>query len=316
MARSIGMPEAVRYAAARGWALGQFNISNLETLQGVLAAAEAGGAPVIVGVSMGTLRHAGLGYVRGLMQAAREQSRVPLFFHLDHGADLKTLRQVLEAGFDSVMLDTSGLSFESNVAQVREAVALAHSHAAGAEAQVGETWDEESGAERNRLTDPRELEEFVAATGVDYVAVSFGNTPGRIEGVSAADPDLLLSLARRSPVPVVLHGGSSIADSVMRLAIRAGAAKVNIDTVLRQAVTAVFVDSYGAGLYSPDPRVQFRKAREAVAAAVAEKLRLFGAVGKARELLEAAGAGGRPAPGHRGSPGSQPSDGPRGAAPG
>ncbi len=266
-------------ASSEGWAIGEFNVYNMETMKGVLAAANELRSPVIIGITMGGLAHAGLRYVTALCNELRAEAEVPLFVHLDHGADFETVRSVIEAGFDSVMLDVSRLPYEKNVKVVREAARFAHAAGVGFEAQIGETWDEETGEQRTETTRPEDLKRYVEATGVDYLAVSFGNTPGRTDGLSEPDLELLLNLLKTSPVPLVMHGGTSIPESVLRTAINAGAAKVNIDTHIKRAVNSTLERAY-TGSYNHDPRVQFRELREAVKKAVAEKMQLFGSVGR------------------------------------
>lgn len=278
---SIPIVEMIRRARREGWALGQFNLSNLETLQGIVAAANEERSPLLVGVSMGTIRHVTLEYLAGLMQGARDSAEVPIFFHLDHGPDLDMIRKVVAIGFDSVMLDTSRLPFEKNVASVVEAVNFAHDHGVGIEAQIGETWDEETGEEVQVETEPEEAREFVADTGIDYLAFSFGNTPGRLQGESNPDIALVREIAAVVSIPLVLHGGTSIPDAVVKEAVSLGAAKINIDTTIRRAVTETMRETYCDDNYSSDPRKQFALMRKRVKHAVRGKMRLFGSAGKA-----------------------------------
>lgn len=273
--------EWIQRAHHERWALGQFNISNLEVLQAIVDAAGEQKSPVIVGVSMGSLHHIRLPYLAGLVKSAKESARAPIFFHLDHGADFAAVKACIEIGFDSVMLDASRVSMSENIRLVREVVAYAHPLWIGVEAQIGETWDEETGDFVETRTDPLQVAEFVEKTGIDYLAISFGNTPGRLDGTAAIDLELVRSCAAASPAPIVLHGGSSIPDEGMRTAISAGAAKVNIDTALRQAVTGVLQQRYCGANLPADPRKAFAAAREAVAHVVTAKLQLFGSVGKA-----------------------------------
>jgi fructose-bisphosphate aldolase class II len=280
-ARNQNIVEMIRRARQEGWALGQFNMSNLETLQAIVLAANDAKSPVIVGVSMGTIRHVGLSYIRGLLQAAHSEANVPLFFHLDHGPDLATIESCVAIGFDSVMIDTSRYSLEENVALVRQVVEFAHDRGVGVEAQIGETWDEETGTQVQMKTDAEEARAFATATGVDYLAVSFGNTPGRWEGEADVDLDVVKEVARLSSVPLVLHGGSSIPEGAIQQAIQLGAAKVNIDVAIRRAVTSSMIASYCRENAPTDPRVAFRAAREAAKAIIMEKMRLFGSVNRA-----------------------------------
>lgn len=281
MNKSPEIVELIKRAHREKWALGQFNMSNLETLQAIIQAGNELRSPILVGVSMGTIRHVGLPYIKGLMKAARSVSKVPLYFHLDHGPDIDIIRKVIEIGFDSVMIDTSRLPFEENVTHVREAVEFAHAHNIGIEAQIGETWDEETGDQIQVETKPEEVEAFIKGTGIDYLAFSFGNTPGKIDGISNPDLDLIKLIAEISPIPVVLHGGTSIPDKIVRNAISLGASKINIDTHIRKAVTKTIRDHYCEDEYLMDPRKVFDAARSAVIKAVKEKMVLFGSVNKA-----------------------------------
>jgi ketose-bisphosphate aldolase len=230
---------------------------------------------------MGTLRHVGLPYLAGLIQGARASAAVPLYFHLDHGADFAAVKSCIEIGFDSVMIDASRFRLEENVRLVREVVDYAHARAVGVEAQVGETWDEETGEEVETRTDPAQIEGFVAATGIDYLAVSFGNTPGRLEGDAAIDLDLIQACAAVAPVPLVLHGGTSIPDEAMVRAIAMGAAKVNIDTAIRKAVTSTLAQAFAGGTPPSDPRKLFQAARLAATHVIQGKMQLFGSTNRA-----------------------------------
>lgn len=273
--------EVINQARQEKWALGEFNMSNLEVLQAILDGGQELHSPVLVGVAMGTLRHVGLNYLQGLIQGARAEAQVPLFFHLDHGADFETVRQVIEIGFDSVMLDTSRLPFEENVKAVRQAVEFAHAHGVAVEAQVGEAGDEEKGISKEEITRPEDVVEFVRQTGIDLLAFSFGSKPGRLEGESSPDLEVVRSVTAISPVACVLHGASSIPDEFIRQAIALGAAKINIDAHLRKAFTRTLKDIYSQPPVPTDPRVAMRSVREAVKNAVMEKMRLFGSENRA-----------------------------------
>ncbi len=159
---------------------------------------------------------------------------------------------------------------------MREVVDYSHPLGVGVEAQVGETWDEETGDLVETRTDPTQAAAFVAATGIDYLAISFGNTPGRLDGKADVDLGLVHACAAASSVPLVLHGGTSIPDNAMRDAIAAGAAKVNIDTAIRKAVTAALRGKYGTSDGPSDPRKAFQPVRDAVEQVVMTKMQLFG----------------------------------------
>lgn len=270
-------------ARREGWAVGQFNMSNLETLQAIADAANETKAPVFVGTSMGTLRHAGLEYVAAMARAAKVASPVPLLFHLDHGPDFATVAACIDLGWDSVMIDASALPYEENVALVRRVVAMAHPRGVAVEAQIGQTWEEDGDDRTEVVTTPEAAQGFVRATGVDYVAVSIGNTPGQVEGEAPIDIPLLRAIARLADIPIVMHGGSSVPDAVMREAIGLGVAKINIDTAIRLAVSRTLADHYRGDRPASDPRVPFREARDAAKASTLEKIALFGAVGRVGE---------------------------------
>lgn len=275
MSGSIPVVALIRRARREGWAVGQFNMSSIDTLHGIVDAANMAGIPGMVGLSLTTLRYVGPEYIAGLVAAARRQACVPLYFHLDHGADLDDVRQVVAAGFDSVMIDTSMMPYTENVARVREVVAFGRDHGVGVEAQLGETWEEGGGSGEEAVTDPAMVAEFVQATGIDYLACSFGNRPAGGVGIGTPDRALFERIGAASPVPLVVHGGTSLTDDVIRFAIRCGAAKINIDTWIRRAVTQTLLGCYAGEDCVADPRVSFKQVRAAVAVAVAEKLRLF-----------------------------------------
>ena len=278
---SKSLPEVLRQAKSEKWAVGEFNMSNLEVLQAIVAAANEARSPVIVGAAMGSLKHAGLTYLRGLVQAAKEEALVPLFFHLDHGADLETIQQVIGIGFDSVMLDTSRLALEENIAAVKQAVEFAHGHGALVEAQVGVAGDEEKGIGGEEYTDPALVAEFVKRSGLDLLAFSFGSKPGRLEGESEPDLNVVKAVLAVSPVPCVLHGSSSIPDAFIRQAVELGVAKINIDAALRKAFTKTLKEIYSQEQIPTDPRAAMRAVRETVKEVVMEKMQLFGCAGRA-----------------------------------
>lgn len=232
--------------------MGEFNISNLEVLQAILDAGHELQSPVLAGVAMGTLQHVRLNYLHGLMQGARSEVKMPLFFRLDHRPDFIIVKQLIEISFNSVLLDTSHLPFNENVKEVRRAVDYAHG--ATVEARVGEASDEEKCISREEITRLENMFQFVHQTGIDLLAFSFGSKPGCLVGESTPDLEIVRSVTFISPVFCVLLGASSIPDEFIRQAIALGAAKV-------------IIDAY---------RIAMRSVREVVKNAVMEKMRLFG----------------------------------------
>lgn len=280
------MRESAAYWIGRayreGWAVGMFNAHHLEAVQAVATAADKAGAPVMLSTTMGGIRHVGLDYFAAMAYVARRRVSVPLILHLDHGANLETVRECIEAGFDSVMIDASGASYDENVELVRKVVALARRHGVGVEAQIGETLAEEGGEVVERKTTVEEALAFVADTGVDYLAVSIGNTPGVLGDGAPIDVDLVKRLSGALRMPLVLHGGTSVPPSVVREIVGAGIAKVNIDAAVKGGFRQALIEAYGTVDPVVDTRAPLARGRKLAEKAVAERIDLFGAAGRAR----------------------------------
>lgn len=268
-------------AYREGWALGMFNAHHLEAVQAIAAAAERTRAPVMLGTTMGGIRHVGLDYFVAMAEVARRRISAPLILHLDHGADYETVAACIERGFDSVMIDASSTSYDENVDVVRRVVALARRHGVGVEAQIGETLAEEGEEVVERKTSVAEAVAFVRDTGVDYLAVSIGNTPGRLGGGAPIDVPLVRALSEAVAVPLVLHGGTSVPAEVVRGIVAAGIAKVNIDAAVKGAFRAALIDAYAAEDPVVDTRAPLAEARGRAVEAVAGRIALFGAEGRA-----------------------------------
>lgn len=274
-------PYWITRAYREGWAIGMFNAHHLEALQAIATAADRRQAPLMLSTTMGGIKHVGLDYFVAMADVARRRVAVPLILHLDHGADYETCRTCIEMGFDSVMIDSSGASYEANVALVRKVVGLARRHGVGVEAQIGETLAEEGGEVIERKTTPQEAVRFVEETGVDYLAVSVGNTPGQLGDGAPIDVALVKALSAAVKVPLVLHGGTSVPPAVVREVIKAGIAKVNIDAAVKGAFREAFQTHYGVADPIVDTRVPLADARRLSIAAVEQRLELFGAGGRA-----------------------------------
>ncbi|MDK2854930.1 MAG: tagatose 1,6-diphosphate aldolase GatY/KbaY [Bacillota bacterium] len=262
-----------------GYAVGAFNIHNLETFRAVVDASAEMGRPVYVQTTPGTVRFIGAGYLVALAREAAKQVPVPVILHLDHGNSLEIVQECLEAGYPSVMIDGSRLPYDENVALVRQVVALARKYGAAVEAELGEV----GGAEEQemaksgtgRLTDPLQAQRFVAETGVDSLAVAIGTA----HGVYTAEPELdleRLSLIRSLVgVPLVLHGASGVPDTKLREAIRRGISKVNIATDLKLTWARELRRSLTVQPGETDPRNVLRPVIDALKRAVREKIALF-----------------------------------------
>ncbi|TDA30412.1 MAG: class II fructose-1,6-bisphosphate aldolase [Hadesarchaea archaeon] len=299
--------ELLLRARREGYAVGAFNIQNLEGLWAVTGAAVEERSPVIVAVSPGAIRYGGLRLLATAVRTVAEDLPVPLALHLDHGEDLETVSRCLEAGFTSVMIDGSHLPFRENVDLTRKAVELAHPRGVSVEGELGRLagMEEKSVEEREALlTDPAQAEEFVRLTGVDSLAVSIGTSHGayKFRGEPRLDFERLKLIRERVEVPLVLHGASSvppwavekasrygaqlqgakgIPEEHLRRAISLGIAKVNIDTDLRLAFTATVREVLATSPGEFDPRKILGPAREAMKEVVREKMRLFGSSGRA-----------------------------------
>lgn len=271
----------VREAYAGGWAVGMFNAHHLEAVQAIAAAADDLAAPVMLSLTMGGMRHVGLDYFVAMAACARKHSKAPLILHLDHGADYEAVRACVEAGFDSVMIDASSASYDANVELVRDVVRLARRHGVGVEAQIGETLAEEGEEVVEQKTTVEEAVRFVKDTEVDYLAVSIGNTPGRLGTGTQIDVPLVKALSEAVRIPLVLHGGTSVPFEAVHQVIAAGIAKINIDAAVKGGFRTAFQKYYGVADPIVDTRVPLAEARELARAVVAERIDVFGARGKA-----------------------------------
>jgi len=299
--------ELLRKAQKEAYAVGAFNIQNLESLLAVVEAAVEEESPVIVAVTPSAIKYGGLNYLAGLVKTAAEVSPIPISLHLDHGEDVETVKKCLEAGFTSVMIDGSHLPFEENISLTKRVVDLAHQKGVSVEGELGRLAgiEEKTVAEREAvLTDPIEAEEFVRRTGVDALAVSIGTSHGayKFKGEPKLDFERLKQIRERVDVPLVLHGASSVPQWIIekatkygaelagakgipedhiRKAIALGITKINIDTDLRLAFTATVREVLANSPKEFDPRKILGPAKEAMKEVVKAKMRLFGSSGKA-----------------------------------
>jgi len=230
--------EALRDARATGRALIGFSIYNLEQGLAIVRAAEAEGVPVLLQAGSSAFRYAGLEPLARLALGLARSASTPVGVHLDHSTDLAEIDRCLKLGYTSVMFDGSGLPLEENVRLTAEVVSRAHDAGAWVEAELagisGEE-DESVAAAAGPLTDPSVAAEFVAATGVDALAVAIGNVHGVSETPVVLDLELLEAIAAAVPAPLVLHGASGLPDDQVQAAIALGVAKLNVNTELRRA---------------------------------------------------------------------------------
>lgn len=261
-----------------------FNTQNMETTMGIIQAADELNAPVIIEVSEGAVKYAGLATIYEIMATLANSVKVPVALHMDHGKDMDQLKRGIELGFSSVMIDHSGLSVEENIRDTKAMVEFAHSHGAWVQGEIGkirgsEDWVNVSDSEA-LLTDPEEAEQFYKATGVDTLAGSFGTVHGIIKirgGVTPhVDVTRISEIHKRINAPLVLHGASGVDENVIHAAIEAGIAIINIDTELRLAYGESLRKSLADQPEEVDPRHIMKPVIEAVKKAAEKKLQQFG----------------------------------------
>jgi len=294
-----------------GFAIGAFNVNNMEIIQAIVDAAAENNSPVILQASSSAIKYARINYLMKMIEAAvEEHPNVPIAIHLDHGPDFETCKKCVDAGFTSVMFDGSKYDFEENIRLTKEVVDYAHAHGVVVEAELGKLAGIEDDVNVSdadaKYTDPAQAEEFVRRTGVDSLAIAIGTSHGayKFKGEAKLRFDILKEIKERIPnTPIVLHGASTVIpelvdtcnqyggnipgakgvpDEILHEASVSGVSKINVDTDLRLALTAgirkVFVEDPSAF----DPRKYLLPARELVKETVAHKIKnVFGSANKA-----------------------------------
>jgi len=286
-------------AYKEGFAVGAFNVNNMEIIQGIIMAGEEERSPLILQVSAGARKYAGQNYIIKLVEAALEETDLPIVLHLDHGQNFEICKEVIDAGFSSVMIDGSHLPFEENIALTRQVVEYAHDKGVWVEAELGRLAgvEDEVSSEESIYTDPDEAVEFVERTGCDSLAIAIGTSHGayKFKGEPKLDFERLEKISSMLPgFPLVLHGASSVLpefvemcnqyggdvagakgvpEELLRKAASMGICKINIDTDIRLAMTAV-IRKYlkeNPGVF--DPRKYLGAARQAVKDMVQHKIK-------------------------------------------
>ncbi len=295
-----------------GYAVGAFNVNNMEIIQGIIGAAKKLGSPLILQVSKGARAYANHTYLTKLVEAAVIESGLPIALHLDHGPDFETCKSCIDGGFTSVMIDGSAHPYEENIAITKKVVEYAHAHGVTVEGELGKLAgvedDVQVSAEDALFTNPDEVEDFVTRTGVDSLAIAIGTSHGAYKFKPGQDPklrlDILEEIGRRLPgFPIVLHGASSvpqdfvalvnqyggkmpdaigIPESELKKAAAMAVCKINIDSDLRLAMTAAVRRHLAENPGDFDPRQYLAPARDAIEAMVAHKIQnVLGCAGKA-----------------------------------
>ncbi|MFF7216294.1 ketose-bisphosphate aldolase [Streptomyces sp. NPDC008238] len=270
--------ELVRAAYADGCGIGAFNVITLEHAEAVVAGAEAAGRPAVCQISENAVRfHGGaLAPIARATAAVAESAAVPVGLHLDHVTDEDLLRRAADCGFGSVMYDGSALPHDRNVAATRAAADRAHDRGLWLEAELGEIGGKDGVHAPGARTDPAEAAAFVAATGIDALAVAVGSSHAMTTRTARLDHDLIARLRGAVPVPLVLHGSTGVPDEELRRAVAGGMVKINIGTALNIAFTGAVRDFLAADSATVDPRRYLTSARTRMAAAVESALRVLG----------------------------------------
>ncbi len=277
----VSSQELLLDAQKNGYAVGAFNTNNLEITHAIFQAAEALDAPILVQLSSGALKYAGIDFLPQIVRTHAQRSSIPAAIHLDHGPDFETVMRCLCYGFTSIMRDASKLPFDENVAEIRRVVEAAHAVGVPVEAELGRLVGVEDHvvvSEREAaMTDPDQAADFVQATGCDFLAVAIGNAHGFYKGEPKLDFDRLQAIRDKVDVPLVLHGASGIPDHQIRTAIDLGICKINIDTEIRHAFAETVRKFQAENPDQIDPRKILGPAIEAMQAVVDRKITLFNA---------------------------------------
>ena len=308
----VNTKEMFKKAYEGGYAIGAFNVNNMEMVQAIIEAAEECKSPVILQVSAGARKYANPVYLRHLVKAAVETSTIPVAMHLDHGADFEICKASIDDGFTSVMIDASSKPWDENIAITKKVVEYAHARGVVVEAELGKLAgiedDVNVDAADAQFTSPDEVEEFTQKTGIDSLAIAIGTSHGAYKFKPGQDPklrlDILEEIGKRLPnFPIVLHGASSvpqdkvaivnqyggempnaigIPESELRKAAKMAVCKINIDSDLRVAFTAAIRKHFSEFPGHFDPRQYLGDARAMMKEMVKHKIiNVLGSANKA-----------------------------------
>lgn len=291
--------EMFKKAYEGGYAIGAFNINDMEIIQGVVNGAKAQKSPVILQVSSSAIKFAGAKYLVKMVEAAVEETGIDIALHLDHGPDLETVKKVIDAGFTSVMFDGSHYDYEENVRLTKEVVDYAHARGVVVEAELGQLAgvEDEVSVEKSVYTDPAQAEDFVKRTGCDSLAIAIGTSHGafKFTGEAKLRFDILEEVQKRLPgFPIVLHGASAVDPKyvemcneyggqiagakgvpaeMLRKASSMAVCKINMDTDLRLAMTAALRKFFAENPKEIDPRKYMGAARATLQELVEDKIK-------------------------------------------
>ena len=275
--------EMLKKAQEGHYAVGAFNVENMEMVQAVVEAAEEMSAPVILQTTPSTVKYGGLEFYYANARAAAEKASVPVAIHLDHGSSFELAMQALRVGYTSIMIDGSHESFEENIALTRRVTDSCNPSGVPVEAELGKVGGKEDdleGGDGNPYTDPMEAKEFVERTGISSLAVAIGTAHGLYQGEPKLDLGRLEEIRKVVEVPLVLHGASGVPDEAVKKSIKCGICKVNFATELRIAFSDGVKQVMAEKPDIFDPKKYCGAGREAVKRLVIEKMTVCGCVGK------------------------------------
>ncbi|NMB08415.1 MAG: class II fructose-1,6-bisphosphate aldolase [Tissierellia bacterium] len=277
--------EILQDAHKNNYAVGAFNVNNMEIVQAIIEAAEETNSPVILQASQGGLKYAGVEYIAELGKLAARNAKVPVAVHLDHGTDFDQVMLCIRHGFTSVMIDGSRFDLEKNIEVTKKVIEVAHAVGVSVEAELGKiggTEDDITVDEREAtFTDPEEAKRFVDETNVDYLAIAVGTAHGPYKGEPKIDFDRIKAIKEITNIPLVLHGSSGVPADSIKEAVSLGINKINIDTDLRIAFSNAVKEFIKENPENIDPRKILGPAKEAMKEAIIEKMQLFGSAGRA-----------------------------------
>lgn len=271
----------VSAAATAGTGIGAFNVIHLETAEALVSGAEEAALPVILQISQNCIAYHGtLEPIARASMVLAQGARVPVAVHLDHAEDPQLCRQAVDMGFGSIMYDGAHLPFEDNVATTAEVARYAHVGGVYVEAELGKVGGKDGAHAPGVRTDPLEAQDFLAATGVDALAVAVGSSHAMTERSAELDVDLISALKSALDVPLVLHGSSGVSDANIVRAIQAGMTKINVSTHLNGFFTSAVRSHLNSNSTVVDSRKYIAAGRSALVPEVARLLRFFAGTGE------------------------------------
>ena len=306
----VNSKEMFQKSMRENFAIGAFNVNNMEIIQAIVSAAQKQNSPVILQASSGAIKYAKINYLMKMLEAAVEETNIPIVIHLDHGSNFEICKECIDAGFTSVMIDGSKYSFEENIKLTKQVVDYAHSRGVVVEAELGQLAgiedDVNVSEDDAKYTDPNQAKEFVERTGCDSLAIAIGTSHGayKFKGEAKLRFDILKEIKEKNPnTPIVLHGASTVIseliemcnkyggdipgakgvpDEILQEASRSGVSKINVDTDLRLAMTGSIRKVFAEDPSAFDPRKYLTPARDKVQEIVEHKIKnVFGSSNKA-----------------------------------